>query len=98
VRIVDRFAPGVVLAVNRHPFFRHHAGGQPQPEAEEMADDRVQVERVMRLVPMQIDGHRGDGDVGQYQRRQQCAPDAQIEQATRDVKRAQLAPLPGSAA
>ncbi len=36
VRVVGGFALGVVLAVDRCPLLGDHAGGQPQPEAEEM--------------------------------------------------------------
>jgi hypothetical protein len=36
VRILGRLALGVMLAVDRRPLLGHHAGGQPQPETEEM--------------------------------------------------------------
>jgi hypothetical protein len=44
-----------------------HAGGQPQPETEEMAGQRMQVQRTMRLMAVQKNGDRGNGDVRQHQ-------------------------------
>jgi hypothetical protein len=81
VRIFRPLALGVVLAVDRRPFLGHHAGGQPQPEAEEVAGKRMQVERAVSLVAMQEDGHRGDGDVGHDERDDDVAPPGQVEQA-----------------
>src|SRR3546814_10906614 len=43
VGITFFFALGMVLAVNRHPFFGDHTRGQPKPEAKEMHDSRMQV-------------------------------------------------------
>ena len=58
VRIVDGLALRVVLAMDRGPLLGHHAGGEPQPETEEMAGDRMQVERAMRLMAVQINRDR----------------------------------------
>jgi hypothetical protein len=69
-----RLALGVVLAVDGRPLPGDHAGRQPQPEAEEVAGDRVKVQRPMRLVAVQEDGDAGDGDVGQAQRDQHVTP------------------------
>ena len=52
VRVFGLLALGVVLAVNRGPFFGDLAGGQPQPKAEKMRWQRVQIKRAVRLVPM----------------------------------------------
>jgi hypothetical protein len=41
--IAFAFTFGVVLAVNRNPFFGDHTGGHPEPETEEMHQRRVQV-------------------------------------------------------
>jgi hypothetical protein len=57
VRVVDGFALGVVLAVDGHPFLGDHAGRQPQPEAEEVRGNRVQVQRAVRLGSVQEDRH-----------------------------------------
>jgi hypothetical protein len=46
-----------------------------------VADDGVQFQRAMRLVAMQKNGDRGDGDVGRAQRDQHKPPPGQIEQA-----------------
>ncbi len=41
VRILRRFAFGMVFAVHGGPFLRHHARGKPKPEPKEMTDDGV---------------------------------------------------------
>jgi hypothetical protein len=81
VRIFNRFAFGVVLAVNGHPFLGHLARAQPEPETEEMRGDRVQVHGAVRLMAMQVDRHAGDGDVGGHQRVQHDLPPAGGEQS-----------------
>jgi hypothetical protein len=53
VRIVLGLALRVVLAMDRDPLLRHHAGRQPEPEAEEVRRDRMQLERPVRLRPVQ---------------------------------------------
>src|SRR5437764_3598586 len=55
MRILGGFDFRVMLAVNRRPFLRHLAGGEPQPEAEEVRDEWVQLERAVRLTAVQID-------------------------------------------
>ncbi|MCY1231748.1 hypothetical protein D9M72_442080 [compost metagenome] len=67
VRIVLGLALGVVLAMDRGPLPGDHAGGQPQPEAEEMLGDRVQVQRPVRHAAVQEDGDASDGDVRHHQ-------------------------------
>src|SRR5690349_2962952 len=49
MRVVGRLALCVVLAVNGGPFLRDHPGGEPEPEAEEMRDHRMKLQRAMRL-------------------------------------------------
>ena len=70
---------GVVLAMNGGPRLGLHAGGQPQPEAEKVTDDGVQLQGPVRLVAVQINRHRRDGDVGQDQGRHDVAAQAQIQ-------------------
>ena len=65
VRVVDRLALGVVLAVDGGPFLGDHARGQPQPEAEEVRRDRAQVQRAVRLAAVQEDRDGRDRDVRQ---------------------------------
>ena len=65
MRIFGGFAACMVLAMNRRPFLGFHAGSDPQPETEKMADDGMQIQRAMRRMPVQIDRDRRDGDVGQ---------------------------------
>ena len=79
VRVFLGLAPRVVLAVDRSPVLRDHAGGKPQPEAEEMADRGMQIERPMRLAAVQENGDGGDGDVRDNQRVDDVAPPRQIE-------------------
>jgi hypothetical protein len=55
VRVFFGLALGVVLAVDGRPLLGHHAGGHPQPETEEVAEDRVQVERAVRLATVQVE-------------------------------------------
>ena len=74
VRIVLGLGGGVVLAMHRRPLLRHHAGCQPQPQAEEEAKPRLQVQRSMRRMPMQIHRHGDDGDVRHDQRVRQRRP------------------------
>jgi hypothetical protein len=65
---------GVVLAMDAHPLLGHHARGEPKPEAEEVADDRVQIERAMRLRSMQKNRYRRYGDVREYESDDYVAP------------------------
>ena len=73
VRVLRGFTFRVMLAVHGDPLARHHAGGQPQPEAEEVADHGMQVERAVRLVAVQVDSDAGDGHMGQHQPREDHA-------------------------
>jgi hypothetical protein len=84
VRIVDGLALGVVLAVDRHPLLGHHAGGEPEPEAEEVRGNRVQVERAVRLRPVQEDRHRGDRDVRRDQGVREDLPAVERREAVRE--------------
>ena len=63
VGVVVGFGVGVVLAVHGHPFPGDHARGDPRTEAEAVLQRRVQVQRPMRGVTVQIDRHGDDGDV-----------------------------------
>ncbi|MCY1366425.1 hypothetical protein D9M69_533200 [compost metagenome] len=81
VRVFRGFAPGVVLAMDRHPLPGHHPGGQPQPEAQEMAGDGMQIEGAMGLVAVQENRDRRDGDVGQAQRHKRVTPPGETKQA-----------------
>jgi hypothetical protein len=74
VRIILGLALGVVLAVDRDPFLGHHAGGQPEPEAEEVRRQCVQIERAVRLCTVQKNRDRGDGDVRRHEREQHDLP------------------------
>jgi hypothetical protein len=81
VRIFFGLALGVVLAVDGGPFLGHHAGGHPQPETEEVAGDRVQFERAMRLATMQVESHAHDGDVRHHQCVNDNLPTGRVQQA-----------------
>ena len=84
VRVVNRVAFGVMFTMNGDPFFGHHAGGQPQPHAEKMRNNRMQIKRAMRLRPMQKNRNGCDGDMAQRQHRQHIAPPRQINRALRN--------------
>ena len=79
VRIVLGLALRVVLAVDRGPLLGDHARGHPQPEAEEMAHDRVHVEGAVRLATVQVDGDACDGDLDQHQQGEQVAPPREVQ-------------------
>ena len=81
VGIVHGFTFGVVLAVDGHPLLGHHGCAQPQPEAEEVRRNGVQVHRPVRLVPVQENGHAGDGDVGRHQRVEHDLPPGKVPEA-----------------
>ena len=55
---------GVVFAVDGCPVFGQHAGGQPQPETEEMRRDRMQIQRTVCGVTMQVNRDARNRDVG----------------------------------
>ena len=80
MRILDGFALGMVLAMDGGPFLGDHAGREPQPEAEEVRYERMQLERAMRLAAVEIDRDRRDGDVCQCQRGQHVTPPGEIQQ------------------
>jgi hypothetical protein len=63
VRVLGLLTFGMVLAVNRRPFPGHLPGRQPQPETKEMRHNRVQIQRTVRLVPVQKNGHADHGDM-----------------------------------
>ena len=68
VGIVLRLGGGVVAAMHGRPLLGDHASGQPQPSAEEEGEARVQIQRPVRRVAMQVDRHRHDGHMGHGQR------------------------------
>src|SRR5689334_6365320 len=70
-----------MLAMHRDPFARYHAGREPQPEAEAVTCDRMQVESPMRLMAMQEDRDARDGHVREQQRDADVAPDREVENA-----------------
>src|SRR5688572_22942354 len=74
--------------MDRDPFPRAHSRREPQPDAEEVARDRMQLDRAMRLAAMQEDGDGSDGDVGQPERDQHVAPPGEIEYAREQARHA----------
>ena len=81
VGVLCGLALGVVLAMDGRPLLGDHAGGQPQPEAEEMRHHWVQIDRAMRLTAMQVYGDRGDCDVGKPERDEHIPPPWEVEKA-----------------
>ena len=81
VRIFSLLAFGVVLAVNRRPLFGDLACCQPQPEAEKMRSNRVQVQRPMGLMAVQENSHADHGDVRDRQGEQNNLPPSDIPEA-----------------
>ena len=76
VRILGGLAAGVVLAVDRHPLLGHHRGGQPVPEAQEVAHDRVQVHAAVGGAAVQVEGGAHHGDLAGDQEIQRHLPGA----------------------
>jgi hypothetical protein len=75
VRIIRRLTSSVVFAVNGGPLLCLHTRCQPEPKSEEMACDRMQVECARCAgVPMQVNGHCRNGDMGESQRDQERSP------------------------
>ena len=90
VRILGRLDLRVVLAVDGDPLLGHHAGREPEPEPEEMADRRMQIERAVRLRAVQEDRHAGDRHVRHRQREDDVAPPGKRHQAVRgEVEKAE---------
>src|SRR5260370_41402007 len=81
VRFLYVFVLGMVLAMDGGPFFVDHAGREPQPEAEEVRYERMQLERAMRLAAVEKDRYRRDGDVRQCERGQHVTPPGEIQQS-----------------
>lgn len=79
MRVIDGFALGVMLAVNRGPLASVLTRGQPQPETEEMLERGVQFQCTVRRVAVQIDSHADDGHVCHQQGRSHQLPDRQVE-------------------
>ena len=79
--IINRFAFGVVLTVNRSPLFGDHAGGKPEPEAEKMGCNGMQIERTVRLAAMQKNSDASDSDMRQRQGKEHNLPPSPIEVA-----------------
>jgi hypothetical protein len=88
VRIIRLLALGVVFAVNGCPLFGDLTRGQPQPEAEKMRCNRVQVQRPVSLMAVQKHRHADHGDVGHAQGKQDNLPPSDIPKAVgKPVKR-----------
>ena len=81
MRILLRFALGVVLAVDRHPLLGHHSGANPEPEAEEMRRNWGQIHGSVRLRAVQEDGDGSDGHVRRRKRVQHDLPPGEVPQA-----------------
>ena len=64
----------MVFAVYGGPLSGNHARREPQPEAKEVAGQRMKRQGVVRLGPVEIDRDSGDGSVGQRERCDHYAP------------------------
>src|SRR5262245_24309136 len=65
---------GVVLAVHGHPLLPALAGGEPQNDAKDDLNHRVQAQGAVRECPMQVDRRGEDGDLGQRHRHDENRP------------------------
>jgi hypothetical protein len=77
--IVDGFALGVVFAVDGGPLAGVLRRGQPQPEAEEVFQAGIELERAMGRITVQIDSDPNNGHVGHQQRDCHQLPGGQIK-------------------
>src|SRR6476620_1425597 len=84
VRIFACFALGVMLAMHGDPFPGHHSGGEPHPEAEEMAGQCMQYQSAVSLRSVQVYRDRGDFEMRQYRVDEIERPPGQIEEARED--------------
>ncbi len=80
VGILAGFALGVMLTVNGRPRLGVLGRGQPQPEPEHVLQYRVQVQRVVGGVAVQIEGDADNGHVGHAQRYQNQLGDREVEE------------------
>jgi len=71
VRVFRRFRLRMMFSMDGHPLPGDHACGQPDPETEEMTGCRMEIERVMRLMPVQVYRDRDDREMGEAQCDQQ---------------------------
>jgi hypothetical protein len=79
--IINGFAFSVVLAVNGGPLFGNHTRGKPEPEAEKMGCNWMQIERTVRLAAVQKNSNASNGDVRHSQGKQHNLPPSPIEVA-----------------
>ena len=86
VRIARDVRERVVLAVHRDPLAGDHARGRPDPEPEEVPQHRVQVDRAVRRVAMQVEGHGHHRDLHQDERDEHVAPEAEVHEAIQEVE------------
>ena len=85
MRIIRCFTLGVVLTVNGGPLLGDHTGGEPQPETEEMRHGRMQLQRTVRRVAMQVNGDARDRDVRHDQGVHDITPPGQINESVQHV-------------
>ena len=78
--IVGGFAFCVMFAVDGCPLTCVLRSGEPQPEPEEVFESRIQLQRPMRRIAMQIDRNRDDGHMSHRQRDRYYLPDGKVEQ------------------
>ena len=81
VRVVFGLALGVVFAVDRGPLEGILAGAQPQPQAKEVLQGRVQVQGTVGGVAVQVDRDADNGHVGHGEGHQDQLSEAQAQQA-----------------
>ena len=79
----------VVHPVDRGPPLGVHPGGEPQPEAERVAEGGVDVDGPVRRVPVQVHGHRNDGEVREDEGRDRLLPEGEAEDAVKSENRVQ---------
>ena len=79
----------VVHAVDRGPPLGVHPGGEPEPEAEHVGESGMDVDGPVRRVPVQVHGHRDDGEVGEEEGRDRLLPEGKTENSVKSENRVQ---------
>ena len=81
VRVVFGFAFRVMFAMDRHPLLGDHRCGQPRPEAEDVIEQRMEIDAAMRLAAMQVQRDREDGQLRRDQEIHQQRPPTNLSHA-----------------
>ncbi len=86
VRIIGRFAPGMVLAMDRDPGFGEHGGAHPQPKTENMSQRRMQIQAAMSGIAMQVECDAHERELDGQERVQHVTPEIKIHESVQKIQ------------